>query len=186
MSLDFGSLISKTNKYKEVLQNTIDYRKEWEPNIKPMLQSTLKEFIKQTGIKGEVKNQQKITNLEAIILDLGKSRSGIIENMDDTDIKRVMIKNNGALVYQQLFNGKIMVMIVSPYIEGYGDPKPPKTLEILRPNELNEPFILRHLEVFLKDITEWEDFDDDEPQKKSSIGFQPVGFSNPNEYEENI
>lgn len=176
MSIDFGSLISKTNRYKEVLQNTITYRKQWGSNIRPLVKETLEDFLRQSGIKGTVKVQEKINNLEAIVLDLGKSASGISENMEDTDIKRTMIKSNGALVYQQLFNGKIMIMIVSPYIEGYGDPKPPITMEILRPEELKQPFILRHLESFLKDITEWEDYDDDEPQK-ASVGFQPIGFN---------
>ena len=96
--------------------------------------------------------------------------------MEDTDIKRIMIKTNGALVYQQLFNGKIMIMIVSPSIEGYGEPKPPKMMEILRPEELKTPFILRHIEAFLKDITEWEDYDDDEPQKPNNA-FSPIGFN---------
>jgi hypothetical protein len=67
-------------------------------------------------------------------------------------------------------------MIVSPFIEGYGQPKPPMTLEILRPDELKQPFIIRHMEAFLKNITEWEDFDDDEPQK-STNGFNPIGFN---------
>ncbi len=178
MGLDFGSLIAKTNRYKEVLQNTITYRKQWDTDVKPIVKSTLEGFIKQTGISAKVKEQDKINNLEAIILDLGKSASGISENMEDTNIKRTMIKSNGALVYQQLFNGKIMIMIVSPYIEGYGDPKPPINLEILRPEELKQPFIMRHLEAFLKDITEWEDYDDDEPQK-SSVAFQPIGFNRP-------
>lgn len=182
MSLDIGSLIAKTNRYKEVLQNTITYRSQWESEMKPMIKRVLDQFIAETGIKGEVKVQDKITNLEAIVLDLGKSSSGISENMEDTNIKRIMIKSNGALVYQQLFNGKIMIMIVSPYIEGYGEPKPPKTMEILRPDELKEAFILRHLEAFLKDITEWEDFDDDEPQKDSA--FTPIGFNRPIEFDD--
>ncbi len=183
MNLDFGGLISKSNRYKGVLQNTKTYREKWGTELKPMITSTLEAFLKEADIKGEVKVQDKINNLEAIILDFGKSHSGISENMEDTNIKRTMIKSNGALIYQQLFNGKIMVMIVSPYIEGYGEPKPPKNLEILRPDELRQPFILRHLEAFLKDITDWEDYDDDEPQK-STIGFQPIGFNKAIELDE--
>jgi hypothetical protein len=46
----------------------------------------------------------------------------------------------------------------------------------LRPDELKVPFIIRHMEAFLKDITDWEDFDDEE-QKSSAIGFNPIGFN---------
>jgi hypothetical protein len=177
MKLDLGSIMVKANAYKKVLENTNSYRLAWTSDIKPMLLSTLKEIFANTGIKVEIKEQDKIENLESIVVDLGKSSSGISESMEDSGVKRTMIKSNGALIYQQLFNGKVIVMIVSPYIEGYGEPKPPRTVEILRPDELKEPFVIRHVELLLKDLTEWEDYDDDQPQK-SSIGFSPIGFNN--------
>ena len=64
---------------------------------------------------------------------------------------------------------------MTPYIEGYGEPKPPRPIEILRPNELTVGFIIRHVETFLKEITEWEDYDDDEPTTKNA--FNPIGFN---------
>ena len=157
MALDLGTLISKANDYKQILKNTKDYRKEWPKKMKPMIIDTLEDILKQTGIQGSVETQEKIENLEAVVLDLGRSASGISENLEDTNIKRAMIKSNGALIYQQLFNGKVMIMTSSPYIEGYGEPKPPRPMEILRPEELTPSFIIRHVEGFLREITEWED-----------------------------
>ena len=173
--MDLSSITVKANAYKNVLQNTQNYRKAWHETIKPLLLKNLSLIVEAIGVKSEIKEVTNIENLEAVILDLGKSSSGISESLEDTGIKRTMIKHNGALIYQQLFNGKVMVMISSPHIDGYGEPKPPKSLEILRPDELKEPFVVRHVELLLKDITEWEDFDDDQPQK-SSIGFNPIGF----------
>jgi hypothetical protein len=176
--LDTGTLLVKINKYKQILQNTEDNRKVWKGEIRPMLVKALKGIIKDAELpKAEVIVRDNIENLEAIILDLGRSGSGISENVEDSGVKRTMIKSNGSLIYQQLFNGKIMVMVVSPYIEGYGQQKPPMTLEILRPDELKHPFIIRHMEAFIKDITDWEDFDDDQPQKAGTIGFNPIGFN---------
>lgn len=175
MAIDLGTLVSKANDYKQILKNTGEYRGKWKKKMKPLIKKTLTEILKQTEIKGKINIQDNIENLEAIILDLGRSASGISENLENTDIKRAMIKSNGALIYQQLFNGKVMIMTVSPYIEGYGEPKPPKPLEILRPEELTEGFIIRHVELFLKEITEWEDYDDDEPTKKAA--FNPIGFN---------
>jgi hypothetical protein len=175
MAIDLGTLISKANDYKQILTNTEEYRKQWPKKMKPLILKTLKEVLKQTGIKGDIDHQDKIENLEAIVLDFGRSASGISESLENTDIKRAMIKNNGALIYQQLFNGKVMIMIVTPFIEGYGEPKPPKPIEILRPEELTAPFIIRHVETFLKEITEWEDYDDDEPTSKNA--FNPIGFN---------
>lgn len=174
MTLDIGTITSRAGQYKKVLNNTIEYRKAWTSEMKPLIKDTLSEILKQADLEGKVIEEDKIDNLESIILDLGKSSSGIYENVDDTNIKRSMIKSNGALIYQQLFNGKVMIMIVNPYIEGYGEPKPPRPIEILRPSELKQGFIIRHVETFLKEITEWEDYDDDEPTSKDA--FTPIGF----------
>lgn len=175
--IDLGTLPGKVEKYKQVLDNTIQYRKAWHGEIKPMLIKTLNDLLKELSLeKAEVTERDNIENLEAVVLDLGRSSSGISENLENTGVKRTMIKSNGSLIYQQLFNGKIMIMLISPHIEGYGEPKPPQTLEILRPAELKAPFILRHMEAFFKVITEWEDFDDDEPTK-STTSFNPIGFN---------
>lgn len=177
--MDLATLINKVNKYKQVLDNTNKYREAWHGEVKPMLIKTLEEILKQSDLpKAEIIIKDNIENLESVVLDLGRSSSGISENVDDSGVKRTMIKSNGSLIYQQLFNGKIIVMLVSPHIEGYGQAKAPMSLEILRPDELKVPFIIRHMESFLKDITDWEDFDDDEPQKAPS-GFNPIGFNNP-------
>jgi hypothetical protein len=176
--MDIGSLNSKINRYKQVLENTENYRKAWHAEIKPMLMRSLEEILQQADLpKAVLVERNNIENLESVMLDLGRTSSGITENMEDTGVKRTMIKSNGSLIYQQLFNGKIMVMIVSPYIEGYGQPKPPLTLEILRPDELKAPFIIRHVEAFLRDITEWEDYDDEQPHKGGQ-SFNPIGFNN--------
>lgn len=174
MSIDLGTLIAKADEYKKVLGNTVDYRKEWVPTIKPRIVETLESILEQTGINGVIEQNDDIINLESIVLNLGRSASGISEKVENTDIKRAMIKSNGSLVYQQLFNGKIMVMLVPPHIEGYGQPHPPKPLEILRPHELTQPFIIRHVETFIKEIVAWEDYDDDQPTAKQA--FNPIGF----------
>ncbi len=175
--MELGTLLSKVNRYKQVLENTQKHREAWGASIKPMLISTLNDLLKNLDIpKAEVITRDNIENLEAVTIDLGRSSSGIAENIEDSGVKRTMIKSNGSLIYQQLFNGKIIVMVVSPFIEGYEQPNPPTTIEILRPEELKAPFILRHLEMLLKEITEWEDYDDEE--QKTTIGFtpNPIGF----------
>jgi hypothetical protein len=174
MQNELTSLQIKAEAYKTVLENTIQYRKQW-PEVKAMITSTLTEIMKQLDIKSEIKSVDKIQNLESVVLDLGKSSSGIVENIEDSGVHRTMVKNNGAIIYQQLFNGKIMIMVLGPSIEGYGEPKPPKTLEILRPDEVTLPFLIKHVDFLLKEVVEWEDYDDNEPSK-SKIGFQPIGF----------
>lgn len=176
MKLELGALPAKVKRYKEILKNTTDYRKDWPKGIKPRIIKILEAAEKKLKLGAKIEVKDNIQNLEAVVYDLGRSSSGLAESVDDSGVHRIMIKSNGALVYQQLFNGKIMVMIMSPSIEGYGEAKPPKMLEILRPEELQSNFILRHLELFLNDITDWEDYDDDLPEKKRNA-FSPIGFN---------
>lgn len=173
MKVDISILKEKVNEYKQILANTQNYRQQWKDKTKILITETLRDIVQQTGLKASVTDKNNIENLEAIMLDLGRSSSGIAENLDDTDVKRIMVKNNGSLIYQQLFNGKIMVMLVSPHIEGYRDPKPPLSLAILRPAELSASSIIEHVKELLDDIIEWEDYDDDDPRKKP---FEPIGF----------
>jgi len=168
--MNIGSLTAKVALYKQTLQNTQDYRKKWEPKIKPLITSTLKKLNKKTKLGASIEVKENLENLEVLVLNLGKEESGIKEIIPDSKLKRQLIKSNGALVFQQLFNGKIMIMIVYPYIEGYGEPRPPKNLEIVRPHELNEGYIIRYFDEFVKEITAWEDYDDDQPSV-NKIGF---------------
>ncbi len=174
--IDLGSLPTQVERYKTLLNNTIEYRKKWPTELKPMLIDTLEQINQETDLNAVVEVKENIENLESVVFNLGRSSSGLYENIDDSGIKRTMIKSNGALIYQQLFNGKVMVMTLNPSIEGYGEPKPPKMVEILRPEELKQGFVLRHMDIFLNDISTWEDYDDDAPSEKKQ-GFNPIGFN---------
>jgi hypothetical protein len=174
MNIAINHLKDKVAAYNHILENTVIYRKAWRDTVKQLITSTLQNFLIESGLKGKFVENNGMENLESILPDLGHSSSGIAQIRETDDIKNFMIKNNGAMIYQQLFNGKIMVMVQPPHIEGYGEPKEPQFLEIVTPGELSASLIYKHIESLLDIITEWEDFDDDSPQKKTV--FQPIGF----------
>ena len=180
---DLHTLKNKAKQYKEVLSNTSNYRQDWDDHLKKFIIDRLNFISKEVGITSKINVKDQIRNLETIIFGLGAAESGISEKINDVT-EKAMIKNNGALVYQQLFNGKIQVMIGYPYIENYGEPAPPKMIAIYRPNELKEPFIIRHMEEFLKEITNWEDFDDDDHPQTKPIGFNMQTLTQNTEIEE--
>lgn len=162
------NLKRKVALYKEIVSNTRAYRDEWNDNLKAMIMSTLQSYADCCELGAKISSVDDVENLGAITFTLGQVKSGIFEEVNDS-IKRHLIKHNGSLIYQQLFNGKIIVMIQYPYIENIGQPRPPKTIGIYRPEEIKAPFLLRHLEEFITEVTNWEDFDDDEPNQR--IGF---------------
>ncbi len=168
--MNLNALKSKVEKYVQVKQNTFDYRDHWKNETRELITSTLQKVIDDTDLDAEIEIKDGVENLEVIIMNLGRMKSGIREKLDG-DESRSVVRNNGMLVYQQLFNGKIVVLIVQPFLEGYGEPQQPKSLEIVRPKELNEGFIIRHVEEFLKDLIAWEDYDDDQPTTNNPIGF---------------
>ena len=163
------NLKRKVTHYKEVLNNTQDYRKAWKEGLKAAISAQLEKLNEATGLGAKVEERTQMENLEAVVLSLGDVKSGMYQQVND-DYQRHLMKHNGSLVYQQLFNGKVIVLIHYPFIENYGQPKPPKTIGIYRPEELKEPFYVRHMEEFVKEITNWEDFDDDQPEQQR-IGF---------------
>ncbi len=171
------NLVRKVKKYKEVKENTLEYRKSWKDQLKNDITEGLEEMVELSGLEAKVISKTQIENLEVVVLTLGESKSGLFHKVNEK-IDRHMIKHNGSLLYQQLFNGKIMVMINYPYIENYGQPQQPKTLAIYRPEELKKPYLIRHMEEFISEITLMEDFDDDEPNQK--IGFE-LNFQDDNE-----
>ena len=172
----FG-LHRKVLEYKNILANTDKFREEWKSSLRDHIVKTLKETAKAVELDAFIDIQTPVVNLEAVVLTLGVEKSGLAQRID-SHLKRDFIKQRGSLVYQQLFNGKIIVLIQYPFIENYGQPHEPKTIGIYRPEELLPEFYLRHLEEFMTEITQWEDFDDDQPAKK--IGFPISGIHSGN------
>lgn len=173
MDANLFDLQRKVQQYKNIVANTDKFRQEWKTSLRDKIVKTLKDTAKAVELEVFVEVQTPVVNLETVVLTLGVEKSGLAQRID-SHLKRDFIKQRGSLVYQQLFNGKIIVLIQYPFIENYGQPHEPKTIAIYRPEELLPDFFLRHLEQFMTEITEWEDFDDDKPVK-SSIGFQLSG-----------
>jgi hypothetical protein len=175
MNTDLLNLKRKVGQYKEVLQNTRTYRESWDSSLRETIKTRLEELVEATGLNAVVEERDQMENLGAIALSLGEVKSGMYQLVGE-DIKRHLIKHNGSLIYQQLFNGKIIVLIQYPFIENYGQPSQPKTIAIYRPEEIKDPYLIRHMEEFIQEITQWEDYDDDEPHKR--IGFD-LNFPTP-------
>jgi len=168
---DILNLKRKVDRYKEVLDNTRNYRTLWQKGLRKTIVEQLTELTKSVGLDCTIEERNDIENLETVVLSLGHTESGLGEPVG-SDLRRSLIKQNGSLVYQQLFNGKILVLVNFPFIEKYGEPQPPKTIAIYRPEELKDPYFQRHLETFVSDITAWEDYDDDAPEPNQRIGFK--------------
>ena len=172
--MELSNLKRKVDQYKDILNNTENYRKAWQTELKGMIINLLQKIAAEVELTVKVEERAPMENLEAVVLSLGTVKSGMYQKIEQ-GIEVPLVKQSGSLIYQQLFNGKVIVLIQYPFIENYGQPRPPKTIAIYRPEELKEPYIIRHFEEFVNEVTTWEDYDDDEPNKK--IGFE-MNFGN--------
>ncbi len=172
----YTAIKERASRYTSILKQVVEYRNAWEHNLKEFIWKTSEKILKQTGISAKIDTEEKFENLESITISLGKSISGIAENVDD-ETKRTIIKDKGVLIFSQLFNGKIQAWMTYPLIEGVMQPKPPKMIGIYGPPEFNEDLILHNFDEFFKELIEWENYDDDQPgQNVKRIGF---GVSHP-------
>ena len=181
MGQQLENLKKRVTNYKDILQNTERYRQIWQESLRDKIINVLTTLSQEIGLEAEVEVEGEMENLESVVLSLGNSMSGLGQALSK-NVKRQLIKSNGSLHYQQLFNGKVMVLINYPVIEGYGEPHPPKALGIFRPEELQEPFFIRQLAEFVTELTNWEDLDDDAPRGtdiSTAIGFRPTGGEHP-------
>ncbi len=168
--MNLSNLKKKIKDLDGVLKNSKNYRKAWDSGLKDFIVNTLEMIVKKAKLKADVNHADHIQGLEAVSLALGFAESGIYEKMTNK-VKKPLIRMNGILIFQQLFNGKISVFINYPYIEGVGDPKNPEMFEIVRPHELTEEKIVEYVEGFIEKVIDWEDYDDDIPPKATGIGF---------------
>jgi len=163
-------LKKKIKSLNGAVKNSKNYRKIWNESLKDFIIEKLEEINKKTKLKADIQYSNQIIGLEAVSIALGVEESGIFEKMTDK-VKKPLMKMNGILIFQQLFNGKISIFINYPYIEGVGEPRNPEMFEIVRPHELTEEKIVEHMENFIERVFAWEDYDDDVPPKTTGIGF---------------
>lgn len=174
----YTAIKERVDKYKNMLDQVSIFRDTWSKSLKSNILKEIKKIIETTELEASISEEEEIKGLEAITIRLGNKKSGIYEKTKGNE-RKDYFKEFGTLVYSQLFNGKVQVWMSFPFIEGLMEPRPPKLIGIYAPPEFNEGLILSNFEVFLKDLIEWEDYDDDDQEKmpKNKIGFGLVNQS---------
>jgi hypothetical protein len=171
----YTAIKERVVKYKNMLNQVAQWRSTWSKELKTFILTEVTKLLEATGLEATVNEEEKIKGLESITIMLGNKKSGIYEMAGDGNERKDFFKEYGTLVYSQLFNGKVQVWMTYPFIEGLIEPRPPKLIGIYAPPEFNEALIIGHVETFLKDLIEWEDFDDDDNPNaappKTQIGF---------------
>lgn len=167
----YTAIKEKASKYKALLSTVDTYRTEWNKKLKKFIINESKAILTATEIEADVDSESTVHGLEAITIKLGMRKSGIYEKMDSGEEKAIW-KDYGALIFGQLFNGKVQVWMTYPILEGLMEPRPPRMIGIYAPPEFDDVLVLSNIEFFLNELIAWEDYDDDVPtDKPNAIGF---------------
>lgn len=147
---------TKLQNYQNALAAVNQYRDDW-AKAKDLIFSCLNEIKSTFGLNVKIDIEDKVEGMEFIYFGFGQRSSGLFEVYEKT--KLPVIKDGGYLFYTQLYNGKISVLVTVPTIEKYMEALEPKSLEVLRPDELTREKIIGHVISFLDEMTAWEDRD---------------------------
>lgn len=166
----YTAIKKRAENYTNMLKQVKQFRERWNKDLKKFILDHVDKMLEVIEIGAHVESEERIAGLEVITIQLGKKASGIYQEMED-GTKKHFIKDFGTLVYSQLFNGKVQVWMTYPLIEGMMEPRPPRLVGIFAPPEFNEQLIMSHFDLFLKELADWENYDDDLPGQKKKIGF---------------
>jgi len=129
-------------------------RNDWKKSIQKLIKRTLTQISKKVKLPWSVGDYIHKKNLESIYLSFENSSSGITKLSEEGQGE--LIKYGGYLCYSQASNGKIHVWIGFPMIEKIKDVEEKKVVALLPPMEINSEIILTQVQVFLKEMIQWE------------------------------
>lgn len=161
-----SNLEESYQQYQAAQQAIVERQTAWQSEVKDFIKDTLQALQEEHNIAGKIKEEDKITNIEAIYLDMGQSTTEI--KVTDAEEPKQVKRSEGSLMYSQLYNGKISVWIRYPKIKKLMKRKAPKIIEVYEPKDLSTADITEHLQLFFQELTDW--MNQDKTQTR------PIGF----------
>lgn len=141
--------------YMQSLKQTETYRNMWNGTTEKLLLGKLLEIAHAyPNIGWKVDRFEAVGNLESIGLIFPDGPSGLTDR--STGILKPIEKKGAKLIFGQMYNGKIAVVLSFPLIEGATQPLENKILDHVTPDEITPAFIEKQVESFLEELKEWE------------------------------
>jgi len=154
--MDLTGIINKFNDLNNALGQIEENRKLWESEKKDLIGNTLAEIINTSNLKGFTAfNDDAYKNHENVIFSRNDSRSGIVLTSSDGGFKS-FIKEGGSLIFSQVYNGNIDVIMTLPHIEDIIPASDPIKLGVLNPKDITEDSICNYVERFIEELRDWE------------------------------
>lgn len=159
MDKHLEEIISKAVDYQKAIeQNNViieDNRKTWNASTNGLIFETFLCVTQNVpNLNWELRRVEAMENLDIIVLGFKNESSGIVGQIQG--VLKFFAKISGKLVYSQVYNGEVYVLIDYPYVENHVERQQPKFVGKFRPSDIDKDLILDHINEFLNEMLKWE------------------------------
>ena len=150
--------------YHESIEKVIDKKIYWQNTTKQLLKETLGRIMIKYEIGWKVQELSWLNTNEAINITFYSTPPNLKDKA--SSLPSYQFIQGCSLVFTQSYNGEIHIFILSPVIESIQDETNSLNLGIYNPDEITEKVIIEKVDVFLKEVINWE-----VPIEKKQLGF---------------
>ncbi len=139
------------SKYNERIKLINQRRDLWTNATRARLKDTLDAIVVEANNQHFlVQENISAKNWESVNLVLTAQPSGIIID------RKVVLQSASALIFSQIYNGKIMVCIQYPSIDGIVEKSADLVLGYYEPSSLTEDVIMNSFKSYMDELNKWE------------------------------
>lgn len=138
-------------KYKQQHEKLQKRRETWNLITRDTIKNSLQNITSTLKLEWSVDTATKNKNFQAVSVSVGTIPFGIM--IDNS----IVTMSGASLLYSQLFNGKILVLVFFPTLSDLVEKKQPTDLGTFEPEDINEELIESHFAKFFDFLTLWED-----------------------------
>ncbi len=150
--------------YQESMEKVLDKKIYWQTSTKQILKDTLKKITERYAIGWKVQELSWLNSNEAINITFDAIPPKLKEKSDL--LPSYQFVQGCSLVFSQSYNGEVHIFILFPLIENIQDENSSLNLGIYDPDEITEKLIIEKVDVFLKEVINWE-----VPIEQKRLGF---------------
>ena len=132
-----------------------DNRKVWNLETNDLILNTFKGMAQSVpNLNWEIRKVDAMENLDILMLGFKNESSGIVGQVQG--VFKFFAKVSGKLIYSQVYNGEIYVLIDYPHVEHHVERQAPKFIGKFLPAQITEDLVLDHIYEFLDEMLAWE------------------------------
>jgi hypothetical protein len=155
----FQDIVNKAIAYQNALESSKlsieENRKVWNAQTNHLITEIFQVIAQNVpNLNWEVKKIDGMENLDILMLGFKNESSGIVGQVQG--VFKFFSKISGKLIYSQVYNSEVYVLIDYPHVEHHVERQTPKFLGKFLPAQITHDIVLDHINEFLEEMLNWE------------------------------